>query len=261
ELYVNRLARQIAPVRLTGNYGSEILRRHVAFKPCPLTSDIFSPDLVPELAAAVRTYSEEAQGNRLSFIAFKQMPWHHYARFAVEQSQISVRSPFLNNDLVALAFQAPPEAQTSLAPSLCLIAEGNPRLSQIPTDRGVSYPVDRISSLVRCSVEDFLTKAEYAYDYGMPNWLARVDHLLQPLRLERLFLGRQKFCHFRTWYRPQLAGYVKEVLLDPRSRSRPYLNGSALEPLVNAHVRGLQNYTTEIHKLLSMELLHRTLLD
>jgi len=81
------------------------------------------------------------------------------------------------------------------------------------------------------------------------------------LRLERLFLGRQKFCHFRTWYRHQLAGYVKEVLLDPRSRSRPYLNGSVLEPLVNAHVTGLCNYTVEIHKLLSMELLHRTLLD
>src|SRR5690606_35029647 len=33
ELYVNRLARDIAPVRLTGNYGSEILRSNVAFSP------------------------------------------------------------------------------------------------------------------------------------------------------------------------------------------------------------------------------------
>ena len=58
------------------------------------------------------------RGNPLSFIAFKQVPWHHYSRLAVEQSQITVRSPFLDNDLVALAFQAPPEAVTSLAPSL-----------------------------------------------------------------------------------------------------------------------------------------------
>ena len=137
ELYVNRLARQIAPVRLTGNYGSEILRRHVAFKPRALTSEMFSSDFLPQLAAAARTYSEEAAGNQLSFIAFKQVPWHHYARLAVEQSQISVRSPFLDNDLVALAFQAPPEAAASLAPSLRLIAEGNPVLGQIPTDRGI----------------------------------------------------------------------------------------------------------------------------
>jgi len=261
ELYVNRVASQIAPVRLTGNYGSEILRRHVAFKPGALASEIFSPDFVPQLADAARSYSEEAQGNQLSFIAFKQVPWHHYARFAVEQSQISVRSPFLDNDLVALAFQAPPEAQRSLAPSLRLIAEGNRALGRIRTDRGIRYPGNRITNRVHRSVEEFLTKAEYAYDYGMPNFLARIDDLLQPLRLERLFLGRQKFCHFRTWYRNQLAGYVKEVLLDPRSRSRPYLNGSALEPLVHAHVSGLRNYTVEIHKLLSMELLHRTLLD
>jgi len=261
ELYVNRVARHIAPVRLTGNYGSEILRRHVAFRPRPLSREIFSPDFVPELATAARTYSEEAQGNGLSFIAFKQVPWHHFARFAVEQSQISVRSPFLDNDLVALAFQAPTEAQRNLAPSLRLIAEGNPSLAEIPTDRGVSYPPNPITSRVHRSVEEFLTKAEYAYDYGMPNWLVRIDRVLQPLRLERLFLGRQKFCHFRTWYRHQLAGFVKEVLLDPLSRSRSYMNGSALELMVNAHVSGLRNYTVEIHKLLSMELLHRILLD
>src|SRR5262249_13323182 len=214
-----------------------------------------------ELAAGAHTYSEEAQGNQLSFVAFKQVPWHHYARLAVEQSQICVRTPFLDNDLVGLAFQAPTESQRNLAPSLRLIAEGNPGLGQIPTDRGVSYPANLITSRVHRSVEEFLTKAEYAYDYGMPNWLARIDRVLQPLRLERLFLGRQKFCHFRTWYRHQLAGYVKEVLLDPLSRSRPHVNSSALEPLVNAHVSGIRNYTVEIHKLLSLELLHRTFLD
>jgi asparagine synthase (glutamine-hydrolysing) len=114
---------------------------------------------------------------------------------------------------------------------------------------------------MRRSFQEFLAKAEYAYDYGMPNWLARIDKGLAPFRFERLFLGHQKFCHFRSWYRHQLAGYVKEILLDQRSRARAYLNGSALESLVNAHVSGLRNYTVEIHKLLSIELLHRTLLD
>ncbi len=261
ELYVNRLARQIAPVRLTGNYGSEILRRHVAFGPRPLPADVFSSDFAPLLPAAAQTYSETARGNRLSFIAFKQVPWHHYSRLAVEQSQLSVRSPFLDNDLVALAFQAPPEAATSLEPSLRLIAQGNPALGRIPTDRGITYPADRVTNRLHRSFQEFLAKAEYAYDYGMPNWLARVDKYLAPLRLEKLFLGRQKFCHFRTWYRHQLAPYVKEVLLDPRSRSRFYVNGPAVERLVNAHTAGTSNHTVEIHKLLSLELLHRTLLE
>jgi asparagine synthase (glutamine-hydrolysing) len=259
ELYVNRLARQIAPVRLTGNYGSEILRRHVAFKPRTLSSEIFSPDFNSHILAAASTYSDEAHGYPLSFIAFKQVPWYHYARFALEQSQITVRSPFLDNEVVALAFQAPPDVRET--PLFSLGAESSPRLSRIPTDRGFSYSAHAMTNHLNQSVEEFLTKAEYAYDYGMPNWLARVDRALQPLRLERLFLGRQKFCHFRTWYKNELAGYVKEMLLDHRSRSRPYVNGTHLEASVNAHVSGLRNYTVEINKLLSLELLHRTLLD
>jgi asparagine synthase (glutamine-hydrolysing) len=261
ELYANRVARQIAPVRLTGNYGSEILRRHVAFKPRALSSGMFSPDFVPHVAAAASTYSEEASGNSLSFIAFKQLPWYHHARFALEQSQITVRSPFFDNELVSLAFQAPAQAHESPAVSLGIIAKANPLLAQIPTDRRVSYSSRKITDRVHQSIEQFLTKAEYAYDYGMPNWLTRIDRAMERLRLERLFLGRQKFCHFRTWYKHELAGYVREILLDARSRSRPYVNGSELERCVNAHVSGLRNYTVEIHKLLSIELLHRALLN
>jgi asparagine synthase (glutamine-hydrolysing) len=260
ELYVNRLARQIAPVRLTGNYGSEILRRHVAFKPRVLPSEIFSSDFRPQLPAAARTYAEEAGGDRLSFIAFKQMPWHHYARLAIEQSQISVRSPFLDNDLVALAFQAPSEAAQSVEASLRLVAEGNPRLGRIPTDLGVTYPYRRMNSIHRL-VQEFLAKAEYAYDYGMPRWLARTDRYLAPLQLERFFLGHQKFCHFRSWYRDQLAPYVKEVLLDPRSLSRPYVRRSAVERLVQEHVSGKANHTSAIHRLLSAELTQRQLIE
>ena len=144
---------------------------------------------------------------------------------------------------------------------LRLISEGNPLLGRIPTDRGITYSADRMMNRVHRSVQEFLAKAEYAYDYGMPNWLARADRYLAPLHLEKLFLGRQKFCHFRSWYRHELAGYVKEILLDPRSRSRSYVNGAALERAVNSHADGLRNYTVEIHKLLSIELLHRALLD
>ena len=229
ELYVNRVAREFAPVRLTGNYGSEILRSYVAFRPRTVSASLFSRDCIAEVSKATHTYAAEARGKPLSFIAFKQVPWHHFARYAVEQSQLTLRSPYLDNDLVALAFQAPPESALSLEPSLRLIAEGNPALGCIPTDRGISYPSGRAANRLHRSLQEFLAKAEYAYDYGMPNWLARFDSYLSPLRLERLFLGRQKFCHFRTWYRHQLAGYIRQVLLDPRALARPYLNGSAIE--------------------------------
>jgi asparagine synthase (glutamine-hydrolysing) len=261
ELYVNRLARRIAPVRLTGNYGSEIFRHYVAFRPHLLPPELFSPDFLPRLAGAADTYAAEAAGNRLSFIAFKQVPWHHYARLAVEQSQISVRSPYLDNDLVGLAFRAPSEAVGSLATALHLIAQGNPALGRIPTDRGITYPADRMTNRMNRSLQEFLAKAEYAYDYGMPNWLARIDNCFAPFHFEKLFLGRQKFVHYRIWYRHQLAPYVKEVLLDPRSLSRAYLNGPAVERLVNYHISGARNCTVEIHKLLTAEIVQRELID
>lgn len=261
ELYVNRKAREIAPIRLTGNYGSEILRNNVAFRPQHSADHLFDTGFLPQTQKAERTYAEEANGNRRSFIGFKQIPWHHFGRFAVEQSELTVRSPFLDNDLVALAFQTPISMETSAEPSLRVIRDGNPQLARIPTDRGIIYPANRVANKLRQWTENFLAKAEYAYDYGMPQWLARIDHTLAPLKLERLFLGRQKFCHFRVWYRDRLAAYVKETLLDPRSLSRPYLNRRRVEKVITEHLSGRRNFTTEIHKLLSMELVHRSLLE
>jgi len=96
---------------------------------------------------------------------------------------------------------------------------------------------------------------------GMPQWIAQLDHLLAPIHLERLWLGRHKVFHFRVWYRDQLAQYVREMLLDRRSLSRPYLVPEALQTIVNGHLRGSRNYTTEIHRLLTLELVHRLFLD
>jgi asparagine synthase (glutamine-hydrolysing) len=95
----------------------------------------------------------------------------------------------------------------------------------------------------------------------MPQWLARIDHTLSPLRLERLFLGRHKFYHYRVWYRDALSRYVRDMLLDSRALSRPYVEPQMLKAVVNGHVRGDRNYTLEIHRLLTLELIHRLFVD
>jgi asparagine synthase (glutamine-hydrolysing) len=261
ELYMNRLAREIAPVRLTGNYGSEILRQHVAFRPGKQAVPGLHASVTALLPQAAETYAGETRGNRLSFIAFKQVPWHHYARSSVERSQLMVRSPFLDNDLVSLAFQAPPEATGDLDILLRLVSKGAPALGKIPTDRGLTWPSGSLINRIKRSYHEFMAKAEYAYDYGMPQKLARFDHAFSALHLERLFLGRQKFCHFRVWYRDHLAAALKEVLLDHRSSSRWFFDHSVLEKTVNSHVNGKTNHTIGLHKLLSLELLCRGLID
>jgi asparagine synthase (glutamine-hydrolysing) len=95
----------------------------------------------------------------------------------------------------------------------------------------------------------------------MPHRVAAIDSMLRPLHLERLFLGRHKFHHFRIWYRDQLSAYLKSVLLDRRSVNRSYLNGSELSRMVSDHVRGKRNFTQMFHRILTIELLQRQLLD
>jgi asparagine synthase (glutamine-hydrolysing) len=261
ELYVNMLARQIAPIRLTGNYGQEILHRAIAFKPSPFNEELLDPEFARLAKTAERTYAQELAGNLLSFIAFKQVPWHHRSRLSLELSQVTLRSPYLDNELVALAFQRPPELAEDNKIQLRLIAEGNPAMTSIGTDRGILYSSIPLLTRANTLLKEFSFKADYAYDYGMPHSLARIDSFLKHLHLERYVLGRHKYYHYRIWYRDQLSGYIQEILLDPRTKKRPFLNGQRLEAMVSSHVRGTGNYTSEIHRVLTAELIHRQFID
>jgi asparagine synthase (glutamine-hydrolysing) len=260
DLYVQRSARQIAPVRVSGVCGGEILRRLVMFKPDPPEEGLFEAELERSIRQASLTYAEEVQGHRLSFTSFKQAPWYMASKFSVERSQITYRTPYFDNDLVALAYQTPATLLDN-APALRLIADGNPALGKVGTDRGItSRSIPSVTRLLHWWRE-FTFKAEYAYDYRMPQWLARLDHALAPFHFEKLFIGRHKFHHFRIWYRDQLSQLLKEMLLDPAERSRPYLRPNCLERMLKAHVRGDRNYTFEIHKILTLEFIQKKLID
>src|SRR5437773_12129887 len=259
DLYVNEKAREIAPVRMTGNYGGEVLRRVRAFKAVEPLPRLFGPDLMLDVRRAGETYDSLLRGHPLSFAVFKQAPWHHYGLLALEETQVALRSPYLDHDLVRTVFRAPASVLTNNDVCLRLIAEGDPVLRQIRTDRGIG--ATGVSAAASRALLEFLFKAEYAYDYGMPQWVARIDHVLSGLHLERLFLGRHKFHHFRIWYRDVLPRYVRDMLLDPRTLSRPYIERKGLEAVVDGHLKGGRNYTTEIHTVLTLELLHRLLLE
>ena len=257
DLYVNEHIREIGTVRMTGNYGGEVLRRVRAFKPVDLAPGLFHAEFTPYINQAKQTYAGLLQGHPLSFALFHQAPWHHYSLLTLEQTQVALRSPYLDNDFVRTVYQAPPSSLTSNDVSLRLIADGNPNLRKIATDRGLGGTQGRLLGAMSREWLEFTFKAEYAYDMGMPHWVSQIDHLFSPLRFERLFLGRHKFFHFRVWYRDQLSRYVREILLDPRSLSRPYIDRKKLEDIVLGHSKGDHNYTAEIHKVLSLELLHR----
>ena len=261
DLYVNEQAVKISPVRMTGNYGGEVLRRVRAFKPEVPTPGLFDAELLSQVNVAKETYGRVVKGHPLSFAVFRQAPWHHYGLLALEQTQLSLRSPYLDNDFIRTIFRAPQSVLASNDVSLRLIADGDAALRQIRTDRGLAGNHGRLRAAASRNLLEFTFKSEYAYDRGMPQWLARIDHGISPLHLERFFLGRHKFAHFRIWYRDDLSEYVREMLLDHRTLSRPYLQRQGVEAVVQGHLRGDRNYTTAIHQVLTLEMLHRIFLD
>ena len=259
DLYCNEIARQIAPVRMVGTFGSEIIRGAIMFKAVMPTQGIYSKEAVSHISKASETYRNQVSGNRTSAVAFRQTATYHFGVQKLEQSQQTVRTPYLDNQVVRAVFQAPRIAKGEDV-RLRLIRDGSQELANLRTDRGLGGSSRMLAAINRMYLE-FTFKAEYAYDYGMPQWVAKTDHALGALHLERLWMGRHKIFHFRWWYRTVLGNYVKEILLDPRALARPYLERAGVEAVVNAHIKGTGNYTTEIHRLLSLELLHRAFLD
>lgn len=267
DLYVNERAAKIAPVRMTGNYGGEILRGLRAFKAVRPARGLFSRDFLSSVETAEKTFAGLLQTHPVSFVAFRQAPWHHYSLLALEQTQLSVRSPYIDNDLVRTVFRAPDSmiAKSDIFDEkddrVRLIADGSVELRKIRTDRGLAGTQGRLFSAISRGMLELTFRAEYAYDYGMPQWMSRIDHGFSSLHLERLFLGRHKFNHYRVWYRDALSDFVRETLLDPRTLSRPYLERNHLEAMVQGHLNGGRNYTSEIHTVLTLEFLHRLFVD
>lgn len=259
DLYLSEKVRQIAPAKIVGTYGSEIVRRAVMFKPVQPPPGLLNPDFLPQVRDAADTYWHLREGHPVTFAAFRQSPWYHHGILALEQSQLTVRSPFMDNEFVRAAYRAPvgPAAEDDVR--IKLIQAGNPALGRIRSDRGIGGNGSRLTSFLTHAFREFTFKAEYAYDYGMPQPVARIDHALSGLHLEKIFFGRHKALHFRVWYRDELANYVREILLDPRTLSRPYLQRGAVESVVKAHLSGAQNHTEAIHKLLTLELVQRLL--
>jgi asparagine synthase (glutamine-hydrolysing) len=146
DLFVQREARKIAPIRVTGTNGGELLRRLVMFKPAGLPEEMLSPEMKRSTTEAASTYAEELKCHRLSFAAFKQTPWYMNSKFIVERSQITMRLPFCDNELVRLSYQAPPTLAEANEPALRLIAEGNSALRRLGTDRGLQFHARRWQS-------------------------------------------------------------------------------------------------------------------
>jgi asparagine synthase (glutamine-hydrolysing) len=261
DLYFNRIARQIAPIRMTGKFGSEVVRNRSMFKPVGLNKELFNEGLGRWIDEGVIALADLRSGHSLTTSVFKELPWNEHGKLAIEQSQLALRTPYMDNELVQLVYQAPDDVRSSDRTQLRLIEECSPTLRLILTNRGTAGPSNYFASKCLQLYYYGLLKADYIYLYAMPNWMTRVTSLLAPMGFEKLFLGRQKFEHYRLWLRDQLLNFVQEVLLDERTLQRPFFNRAFIGRIVQKHARGEANYFAEINKALTLELTSRQLLE
>ena len=257
EIYFNAQARALAPVRLTGNFGSEVLRSMSTFKPSRLEPSMFHADFRPKVDASSANVVRGAE-HPVIFAAFREIPWNLFGSLAAGRSQLSFRTPYLDNDLVALACRAPAASRQSPASAIQLIEHRHPELGRIPTDRALMGTGSRLSRAARALFSTVTFKLDYLHKEGLPDWLMPFEAGLGVLDRAGL-LGLHKYLPYRLWFRHELANYVTDVLTDPETARLPYWNAAMLSSIARDHVAGRHNYVREINAVLTLSAVNRLL--
>ncbi len=256
ELYLNSRARTIAPFRITGNYGGELLRGVRAFKSSVPHGGILRPGMRDAVEDAIRAFNQKNALNPTSFTLFVQAP-SGYGRYAIERSQLTVLSPFLDSGLIELIYRMPEKLDSGNTASVAVIDRFNSSLTGVPTDRGLLGNDSMLIRSARHLYREAMFKLEYYAGHGMPDPAARLLSPCLKSAIENLFIGRQKFHHFRTWIQRELSVRIEaSIPTTSRTNLDEYVDLRKARELVIDHIEGKSNYTAEIDRiatLVSME--------
>lgn len=259
EIYFNKQARQLAPVRLTGNYGSELLRGVSTFKPLGLSPGLFDKWLSGTLDASAGSLANGSTHPN-TFAAFREIPWNLFGSAAASRSQVTFRTPYLDNELVALAYQAPEGLRKSPLPAWRLVKANNTLLSGIPTDRRPSPESSILAGTVRRIFSEATFKLDYLNNEGWPHWLSPVEPIFGRVASTLKIIGLHKYLHYRSWFRHELAEYLQSLVNDSQTQQCQFWNRGFLRRMASEHINGHKNYILEINAVLTLETVQRLLI-
>jgi asparagine synthase (glutamine-hydrolysing) len=254
---MHTMARQLATLRLTGNYGSEVFRGMSTFKPLGLPVDIFSPETAVKVSAA----ATQLAGHRKhadTFTVFKEIPWNLFGNLAAGRSQISFRTPYLDNEIVALAYQAPAPVKKSSLPAMRFVKACDPALARIPTDLGYSGNGTGPLVLARRAYSKLTFKLDYYSTAGLPRKLGVLNPIYKPVVSALGIAGMHKFLRYSTWFRNELSGHVKDVIAT-QQKNGAFWNREFLGQLVAQHLSGQKDYSSALNIILTVDAMERTL--
>jgi len=260
DVYFNNIAKDIAPIRLTGKFGSEVVRSKRLIPNIDFPRHLLQQSFAPLLDDVLKIATHGKISNTLTRAVTEDIPWYEYGRVAVEQSAITLRTPYMDNDLVKLMYRAPEGVRLSRELQVKYIKKEFPELSNVPTDMGKLGKNGEPPGKLAHSFYWALAKAEYIYLYSMPHSLTWVDRKLRWLHPERAIVGRQKFEAYRIWTTTYFAESIRETLLNPQARCSEFFERDWIRKVVERHTAGTHNYLYELNRMLTVELIYSTLL-
>ncbi|MEP6703446.1 MAG: hypothetical protein ABJB34_01450 [Acidobacteriota bacterium] len=256
EIYLNKKARELAPVRVTGNYGSEVLRGVSTFKPTALSPKLLNPKF-DGYAASSRPAIVHGTTHPVTFAAFREVPWKHFGSLAAGRSQTVFRSPYLDNEIVALAYRMPRQLRSSPRTAVQIVRKNDPVIGTIPTDMGLLGNPLLLVNLPRRIFSKITFKLDYFNNEGLPARFSLLDSSFRRLTLRTRVLGLHKFLHYRSWFQCELQSYLRHRIADASARQSPFWSADFVRSMVIEHASGHKNYIREINAVLTLDAVER----
>jgi len=259
EIYFNRQARLLAPVRMTGVFGGEILRRVGSFKPIGLAPALIAAEFGGLVSSRITEFGAD-RALPVASAAFENVPWNLFGTVAASRSQVVFRTPYLDNEIVALAFRAPKRPRRCPRAALRLLENNSKVLRSIPTTRRIEAKNGGLIDRLKRSFFEASFKLDYLHNEGMANWLLPFDPILELIDTKIRIFGHHKYLHYRSWFQRELADYVQDIVTAAGARGATFWNRDFLKKMASDHIRGRNNYVLELNAVLTLEAVERLLL-
>jgi asparagine synthase (glutamine-hydrolysing) len=256
EIYFSKLARVLSPIRVTGNFGSEVLRGVSTLKPIAMRPGLVARDFS---VSSESRLAEAGPMHPVTRAAFCEVPWHLFGTMAAARSELVFRTPYLDNELVELAYRAPNGSRESPDTALRFLAAASPTLAGIPTDRGVLAGESGIRRFARRAAAEVAFKLDYLHKEGLPASLSRLEFVFDALEHYGA-LGQHKYLPYRLWFQRELRHCATDAVARAAAANQPFWESSELAAVAEDHARGRGNYLRELNAILTLEAVDRLLL-
>ena len=282
--YVSQMTRQHVTVALTGDAGDELFAGYPRYRavklaeyfdrlPWALRSTIASP-LWQYLPASVRQKSKRRQFKKL-VAHLRESPERRYTRWVTIFDE-PARVDLYADDFIAELDDADPAGFLLSAYARSRRRDIVSRTSfvdietYLPCDLLTKVDIASMANSLECR-SPFLDHHVVELAVAMPV-RHKMPYLTGKHILKRTFadllpreiVKRPKMgfgVPLDSWFRGELAGYLRDILLDSRTLGRGYFRPEAVGRLVDDHQAGRWDHSYRLWALLFFELWHRMYLD